>query len=269
VKDLESGDSELTTIEMTQSDDGSVMVRTRFASQEISGIQQIKHRPCRINYIVQVPRDCRLKIETISSTIELGNLEGEFEIGSVSGDVALQDLAGDIRVQSVSGQVRAEGINGLMNCENVSGNVDLIDSQIPGLKVKTVSGEILVQSVGQKDIYRFQTVSGDLTLILSESQGISIHMRSLSGKLHMHHPDGVASQPAPKELTVQGGGPRVDFETISGDLHLTTLELHQAEETAGSEDSPARQHDVLASVARGELTAEEGLQALKVSDSGK
>lgn len=267
VKDLESGDGELTTIEMNQQEDGRVIVQTRFANQGIPGFPQIKHKPCIIDYTVQVPQDCVLRVEAVSSSIEIENLKGEFKISSVSGALDLLDLSGKIRAESVSGNLNAEGLNGRTDLENVSGNTHLIQSQIPALKIKTVSGNILVQTTGQSEPYHFHTISGDLTLILAKEQGVSIHMQSLSGKLLIHHPDGVASQRAPKDLAVQDGGPPVQFDTISGDLHLTTPEVYQAEATVNPEDSSTNQHAVLESVAQGKLTAEEGLQALKDSSS--
>ncbi len=213
---------------------------------------------------MQVPQNSRLGIETVSSSIELRNLDGEFEVRSVSGNIDLRDLDGDLKAQSVSGQIRGTSLKGRLNCENVSGDIYLTESEIPALKAKAVSGEIIVQAKGQTDGYNFHSVSGDLTLVLAEDQGVSVKMQSLSGKMHMHHAEGVSSQPAPKDLSVQGGGPKVRFETISGDLHLTTLDQFHGE-TDGAFNSEPNQHDVLASVARGELSAEEGLQALKGS----
>lgn len=264
VKDLDSGDGELTQIEMEQREDGSVVIKTRFAGQDFPGFQQLKRRPCKIHYTVQVPKNCRVKIETVSSSIELEKLEGEFEIGSVSGDLRLRNLLGVLNARSVSGKLIGEALNGQADCENVSGDIRLTHSHIPALKAKTVSGEITIEAAGQTETYNFHTISGDLTLILAEDQGVSIHMQSLSGKLNLHHPEGTTRQAAPKDLSVQGGGPKVRFETISGDLHLTTPEIHEAE-AAEPQDPGANQHDVLASVARGELSAEEGLQALKGS----
>ena len=264
VKDLESGDGDLTEIEMTQSEDGKVIVKTRFAGLELPGLEKLKHLPCKVHYTVQVPENCRIKVETVSSSIELDNLTGEFECSSVSGDLQLHSLQGDLKAQSVSGQIRGESLEGKVNCESVSGKIHLDQSQIPALKARTVSGEMFVQATGQSDTYFYHSISGDLTLVLAEDQGVSIQMQSLSGKLHLHHPEGVSSQRAPKDLSVQGGGPKVQFETISGDLHLTTPELFEAE-SAEAEDLSPNQHEVLASVARGEITAEEGLQALKGS----
>ena len=266
VKDLDSGDGDLTEIEMTQTDDGRVVIKTRFSGLELPGLQKLKHLPCRVHYTVQVPENCQVRVETISSSIELDNLRGEFEIGSVSGDLELRELGGDLKARSVSGQIRVEALDGRANCENVSGKIHLHQSQIPALKAKTVSGEIIVQATGQSETYNFHSISGDLILILNEDQGVSIQMQSLSGKLHIHHPEGVSSQRAPRDLSVQGGGPKAQFETISGDLHLTTPELLKTETVEAGDSSP-NQHDVLASVARGELTAEEGLQALKDSNS--
>ncbi len=265
IKDIESGDSEHTTIEMIQREDGQVVVRTQFAEQDLQGFLQIKRKPCLVDYTVQMPKNCSISIETVSGSIEIEKLDGDFAISSVSGAIALRELSGRAKCYSVSGQIRGEGLKCRIQCENVSGNIHLVQSEIPTLEAKTVSGEILVGTVGQAEPYLFHTISGDLTLILTEAQGISILMQSLSGKLHMHHPDGVSSQKAPQDLAVQGGGPQIRFDTVSGDLHLTTPELHRAQAAGDQEDIPNHQHDVLESVARGELTAEEGLTALKGS----
>jgi hypothetical protein len=265
--DLDSGDGEHTTIEMAQESDGRVVVRTRYVGQEKLGFLQVKHKPCLINYTVQIPNNCSIAVESVSSSIEVEQLEGEFKINSVSGNLTVNDLSGMISCQSVSGQIRGEHLNGPTNCENVSGNIRLVQSEIPALEAKTVSGEILVNTVGQAEPYQFHTISGNLTLIISEDQGISIHMQSLNGKLHIHHTDGIAIQKPPHDLAVQGGGPLIRFDTISGNLHLTTSELHQSESTGEHEDGTTNQHEVLESVARGEMTAEEGLHALNGSSS--
>jgi len=263
VKDLDSGDGERTTIEMSQREDGQVVVRTRYASQEPPGFQQIKRKPCIVNYSIQIPKECSLKVEAVSSSIDIEKLAGEFTLKTVSGSVDVRELSGEIKVESISGKISAEGLSGRLNCENVSGSVKLEKSEISALEARTVSGEILAQITGQAGPYHFHTISGDLTLILSEDQGASINLQSLSGKLHLHHPDGTASQKGSRDLALQGGGPRIRFDTVSGDMHLTTPELYQAELTASQEESATNQHEVLASVASGEMTAEEGLQALK------
>jgi len=264
IKDVESGDGELTEIEMMQKENSAVVIKTHFDGLAFPGFLKLKHLPCKVYYTVQVPSNCQVKVETVSSSIELVDLDGEFEVDSVSGDLDLQRLNGKLKAQSVSGPIRGDGLDGSMKFENVSGDIDLKRSQFPALNAKTVSGEIVVQASGQVDPYHFHTISGDLSLILSEEQGVSIQMHSMSGKLHMHHSEGIATQRAPRELSVQGGGPKVSFETISGDLHLTTPEL-----AASDAESPSpHQRDVLESIARGELTAEEGLQALKSSTQG-
>ncbi len=107
VKDLTSGDGELTQVEMDQQEDGSVIIKTRFAGQDFPGFQQLKHRPCKIHYTVQVPKNCLVKVEAVSSTIELEKLEGTFEIGSVSGDLILRDLIG-----TINGSERQRGDHG-------------------------------------------------------------------------------------------------------------------------------------------------------------
>ena len=272
VKDLDSGDGDLTTVEMTQESDGKVVVKTRFAGLDVSSFEQLKRRPCKIHFSVEVPKNCKATLEAVSSSIALDGLQGAFDLNSISGGIDLQDLDGELRAHSVSGQIRAEALKGKLDFESVSGDIDLSKSQVPALKAKTVSGKILVQAAGQTDAYDFHTISGDVTLILAEEQGVSVQMQSLSGKLNLHHADGIARQRAPKDLAVQGGGPKVRFETISGDLHLTTQDVYKAEAT--DQDAPSvsqhdvLQHDVLASVARGELSAEEGLQALKGSGAG-
>ena len=79
--------------------------------------------PCRVDYVVQAPRKCSLKINAVSSEILAEGFEGEFSFHSVSGEMTLRELTGPVKVNTVSGEVELAELTGDLRLNTVSGKV--------------------------------------------------------------------------------------------------------------------------------------------------
>ena len=123
VKRLDTGDPDRTEIEIGQEEDGRVTVKTRFKGGGWRSSRQC--RPCKVDYIVRVPRACALKVGCVSSRALVQGLEGEFDVETVSGRVILKDLSGEVKATSVSGGIFGERVSAPMTFESVSGKVFL------------------------------------------------------------------------------------------------------------------------------------------------
>lgn len=218
VKHLETGDPERTEIKIRQKGDGSVRIKTVF---EKSSWPLSTHRhPCKVDYIVRVPRACALKVECVSSRTAVQGLEGEFDLETVSGRVTLRDLSGRIKATSVSGKIFGERLSGSTVFESVSGQVFLTKSHVPIIIGSSVSGDLALETPLSEGPYRFKTVSGDVKMILpSEASRCTVEFSSVSGRLKTSLPT-VRSQRRRHRwhAELQGGGPEVRFSSISGNL---------------------------------------------------
>ena len=127
VKHLESGSAEHTNIEMYQEEDGQVVVKTRFQEGDWLSWFFSGRKPCKIDYVIQVPATCDLKVKGVSSSVKVEGLAGDVSIKTVSGQLTLRQIQGRIESASVSGRIDGEALKDPVFLDTVSGDVHLKD----------------------------------------------------------------------------------------------------------------------------------------------
>jgi len=219
VKYPETGDAERTEIEIEQKKDGSVIIKTVFeqGNWRFFGSKS----PCKVEYTVRVPRECALKVNCVSSKASVQGLQGEFDVKTVSGKVILKDLCGKIKAASVSGKILGERLSGPTEFESVSGQVRLTESHLPVATGSTVSGDLVLETSLDEGPYKFNTMSGDLELVLPPETGCTIGFKSVSGRLKTSLPTTRSRWQRHKwQAELLGGGPTIRFNSVSGDFSV-------------------------------------------------
>jgi DUF4097 and DUF4098 domain-containing protein YvlB len=236
-KSTKSGDAKRTEIELVQATDGAVRVATHFPEGAWSWLYS--SFPCPVDYVVEAPRKCNLKINVVSSEILSEGFEGEFsfqsvsgemtlrtltgpvKVNTVSGDVDLAELTGDLRLNTVSGKVSGKRIRGNVHLDTVSGKISLEESNLTSVVASTVSGEMVYQTAFGEGPYRFNSVSGDVELLVPPETQCSAEMHAISGKISTKLPaTSIARQNGNQTMEIQGGGVKVTLQSISGNLSL-------------------------------------------------
>lgn len=255
VKYADTGDAENTTIELSQASDGTVTAATHFS--EGWWLWLTGSRPCKVDYIVRAPKNCSLKVKGVSNKAFAEGFEGQCDFNSVSGDLTLRNLAGSVRVNTVSGDVDGSGFRAALHLETVSGDLDLGASSLDSVSAKTVSGNLRLEMALAAGPYDFNSVSGDVRLLLPAATRCNAELHTISGNLHAAFPAtrqscGRGSQ----SIVVQGGGARVSLQSVSGNLRL---------ENAGGTPTPVAnpasvdRRAILERIERGEISAADGL----------
>ena len=147
-------------------------------------------------------------------------------IGTVSGDLAATNLEGELDLTSVSGDVRLDGGRGQrIELETVSGDVDLLDVRARDVAGNTVSGEVNFRGPILDDgSYEFTTTSGDITLGLPDRPNATLAAATFSGRFSS---DLATTQQSGRHrrrhsATWGTGSAKVDVESLSGDIRITT-----------------------------------------------
>jgi hypothetical protein len=266
-----------TEIEITQDAGGRVFVSTHYLEDMIARLfHPLRHGPARVDYTILLPKACELEVAFVSGPARLQGLEGEFAVRSVSGPIDLADLVGALKINSVSGPVTAARVrlDGGLQLDTVSGDAVFADSSVPALSANTVSGHLRLQSRLGAGPYHIRSVSGDVWLAMPAGTSCRVDMHSLSGRLRAGQPSSrhtASSGWTRMEFGAGEGGPEVRFHSVSGDLHLVTpegeSEAEPATATAESAASPVPSTTdhlaLLDRIARGELTVDEAVNALK------
>ena len=271
VKHADSGDAENTRIELSQGEDGSVSVETRY--DEPLGWFFFPRRPCKVDYRVRLPHACTLWVSGVTSSVSVQGLEGEMSFSTVSGALALADLSGKLHAKSVSGEVSGENLSGGLVLETVSGNARLDSCRFSSLQASTVSAALAIQTPLAGGPYRFRSVSGDVRLVVPHGTACTLTSQSVSGKivsdLSTTHSQVRADQ---RRVEVHGGGVEVHHNSISGNLKLFAsgeapaadpVEPAPVQAPAPEAASFPDRWEILESIDRGELTAGEALKILK------
>jgi DUF4097 and DUF4098 domain-containing protein YvlB len=239
IKHTLTGDEKRTEIEIIQETDGTVQVATRFPNGGLDWL--FAQRPCKVDYIIKVPRACTLKVKSVNSGLLVDGLDGNISVNSVSGDVTLKnlsgslqvktisgnvqlrDLAGTLAVNSVSGDVKGWHLSGAIKLDTASGDVALKESDLPSVQARTTSGEMHIATSLGEGPYSFNTISGNVRLVVPVETRCSAEIRSISGQITTRLPQSSNSRQHGTQLVdVQGGGVKVFLKSISGELSLAS-----------------------------------------------
>lgn len=220
VKHLDSGDARRTQIEMTQNEDGRVVVATRFdkAAWLVFGWNGW---PCRVDYLVRTPHDCSAQVECVSSSALVQGLTGEVDLRTVSGKLGVRDVSGALKLTSVSGKIIGERLSGPARIETVSGKVSVLDSHLPTVHASSVSADLTLQTPLGEGPYHFKSMSGAIKLILQPAAGCSVETRSVSGRFRTSLPITRNERSGRHwHVDLQGGGPAIQMNSVSGSLWI-------------------------------------------------
>jgi DUF4097 and DUF4098 domain-containing protein YvlB len=236
-KDANSGDAKRTEIEFSQEADGTVKVATRFPEGAWSWL--FGSFPCRVDYVVKAPCKCSLKIngvscetlaegfegefsfQTVSGGMTLRSLSGQIKVNTVSGNLELAELIGDLNLKTISGKVTGKRIRGSVHLDTVSGKVSLDESNLNFVEASTVSGGMRYQTAFGEGPYRFNSVSGDVELLVPPETRCSAELRAISGRLSTKiSATSTSRQNGSQTVEIQGGGVKVLLRSVSGNLSL-------------------------------------------------
>lgn len=170
-------------------------------------------------------RGDRIRLNTVSGDIEVDAESNRVELSSVSGDVEFEGTAGRVNAESVSGDVTLIGIREEVEASTVSGDVTLEGDSIRNGRFETVSGDLnLVLALTGDGRLNCDAMSGDINLRLPASQEGAFFAQTFSGtiKSGFGDPKKQSKSPSGSILKAQVGesGARVRLETFSGDISI-------------------------------------------------
>jgi DUF4097 and DUF4098 domain-containing protein YvlB len=161
-----------------------------------------------------------------------------------------------LTIDSVSGDISGEGLSGPSHLKSVSGDIILRNSNLISANVNTVSGDVSLQTGLGKGPYKFNSVSGDIRLLVPSTCSCKVEMHSVSGDFSTNLPVNQSNHTRGNHSARVGtGGVDVLLNSVSGDLML---------ECDGEIPQPAEKNSlqILSKVESGELTVEEALAQL-------
>ncbi|MDE3113196.1 MAG: DUF4097 family beta strand repeat protein [Chloroflexota bacterium] len=269
-------------IRFEQKDD-EILIEPRLFEQERGWLELFRGGRVAVDLDVRVPRESDIDATTVSGELSVAGTRGPLELRSVSGEISAEDVQGPMRVRSVSGDVCVAAYAGQLEANTVSGEVTFERSRVRAPDVVTVSGDVDIDAVvtphdGPEG--RLKTVSGDVEICLADAD-VEVDFHTTSGDAEVEGPARVEREGRRDRRIVVGTGTgHLRVRTVSGDLCCRCSDepasppaSSAAEEPIGAAPSatrprPETARDVLARVARGELSVDEAAAALDAARGG-
>jgi hypothetical protein len=136
----------------------------------------------RVTVSISVPTDAAATVATVSGEAVVSGLRNTVKVNSVSGSLIVSDVRGEVDMYTVSGTVDGESLTGSANVNSVSGTVTLQRSDLPDVKINTVSGDIALDLTSGRSRIRSNSVSGDVT-VRAPLDGFDVEANTASGSV--------------------------------------------------------------------------------------
>jgi hypothetical protein len=216
---------------------------------------------------ITIPASCDVAVRSISGDVQIQGVTGNIYLETANGDMRLANSQGNLLVKTASGGFQAGGFSGRLGVRTASGDVSIHGGVLQAFNIGTISGDIdLGGQITPDGEYGIRTTSGDTHLAFPADTACTVQVRTVSGDIDCELPyQRTRESRRHMALALNGGGPTVQFGSISGDLSIT--ELSGVEAAAADRDATQRLRREDAPFGFGGEGGEEG-ESFRVADSG-
>ncbi len=173
-----------------------------------------------VEYVLMVPDRAAASINSVSGSIRATGLGGKVRLHTVSGSVDGQRLQGPTEAKSVSGEVSVVDTLDSVICKSVSGSVRA--SNVGGeTEAKSVSGDVTVEM--SRGSIEAEAMSGDVQIAEAGGAGFDLRASTFSGRIKSDFPLKWEDSDDQKSISssVNGGGKTIRAKSFSGNVRIT------------------------------------------------
>ncbi|HEY0378805.1 MAG TPA: DUF4097 family beta strand repeat-containing protein [Pyrinomonadaceae bacterium] len=184
---------------------------------------------------IEVEGVAEAHLETSDGRIEATHVSKVVDAASLGGNVTLEDVSGRANLTSLNGVIEVRGVRSLdgsdfLKVKTVSGDILLDEIGPARVEANTISGELrLTGPLARGGTYDFSTTTGDVTIMMPAESSFKVNARiSEHGELVTEFPlqykgSGAPSSPlqSGRLLGTHGSGDAtITLVSFSGTLHL-------------------------------------------------
>ena len=160
----------------------------------------------RVDIIIQMPREGKVKLRTGDGKIELAGLKGEIDLHSGDGSETLDGVDGKLRATTSDGHIRANGRFDELNLKTGDGHIE----------VRAAAGSSLASS------WRLETGDGNVSLEIPAELAADVDLHTGDGHIDLDMPVATSGQMRENEVRgkLNGGGSLLSIHTGDGSIHL-------------------------------------------------
>ncbi len=168
-------------------------------------------------------------LESGAGDIQVKQCGGDLKITTGGGNIDVDSVSGPIEVETAGGSIRIGYAKGLVRAETAAGRIEL--NGIPAVRAETASGAILARFVALSGDHAdsvLETANGDIVVYLPANFRARVRaaIEAANGqKIYSDFPeipvrmeDGEWPQTITAEGDLNGGGPTLKVQTVSGNI---------------------------------------------------
>ncbi|NIK62050.1 DUF4097 family beta strand repeat-containing protein [Kribbella shirazensis] len=148
---------------------------------------------CRTTYVLTVPRDVKLTVESSSGEVTVSGFDGGANVKTSSGDIKVHDVGGPLELRSSSGDLEADGLSSTsVTTHSSSGRTTLGFTVAPqSVNARTSSGDVEIRIPAGDEAYKIDTdtSSGDESANVKSDPGAprTITAKTSSGDVSIEY----------------------------------------------------------------------------------
>lgn len=203
---------------MIDQEPGRIRIRDIERGYRLGPLAFLGHRSEDVD--VDLPRDVRLVVRTMSGGIEATGVRGESRWSTASGDVQLELDGGPVSVESMSGDVALVATSAVrVAARAVSGDLRIRAPRLDELDASSTSGDVRIEGeLSGGGAHRLSSVSGDVELVTASP--ITLTTQTLTGDVRVEGKHRVEGGRGRRVVRVGDGSVPVTIRTTSGDIRL-------------------------------------------------
>jgi hypothetical protein len=175
------------------------------------------------HYEISVPRKFELRLKDASGGIQVASMQGRVNVSTLSGGLDFDDIEGKLDGGTMSGRVHATGCRDELVLHSMSGGIIIEKFSGPNVQAHTASGSVSADFASTpKADCDLHSMSGGVTARLPADCAFRVDAHTMSGGVRTDFPVQVQGRVQAGTLrgTINGGGPLLKMETMSGGIQL-------------------------------------------------
>ena len=174
---------------------------------EIKGLSHRYENKIQSYFIIHLPFNTNITIESKGGDIHIRKIRGRIELGTKGGDIELEQLSGTIDAHTDGGDIQVDQNDGVLNLHTLGGNIDITQSkgnfnasifagdlnlvQLKGnVKATLIGGTINLESI-DGDTLTCNITGGDLTgqnlnsSLIAWIKGGDVDLKNIRGNINV------------------------------------------------------------------------------------
>jgi hypothetical protein len=156
-----------------------------------------------VELVVEVPRKSRITARTVNGRIKAQDVEGELLLHAANGEIEVKGAPQQAHLETMTSAIKFEGDHSEVVARTLNGEIAL--SGVSGeVEATTVSGRIRVEG-DEIERAELRTMSGEIELDSSLAKGARVDAKSYSGQVRLRLPENTSA--------------RFEVQSFSGGVH--------------------------------------------------